>query len=142
MNLKLIATLLKLAVILAVVGFAGMQCFSTGYSHYETQAESGLKIPENATDINIYNAITSWYCFDFKTDFESYKKWVKAYTEHELSEVEKSTATIMSYNKKQDKLLFRDNVEHMRSTWSAGVQEVALIYVEDEGRAYFAYKSR
>jgi len=139
---KTITTLLKLAVILTVVGFVGLQCFSSGYRHYETQAESGLNIPENATDINCYKAITTWYCYDFKTDFESYQKWVENYKAHKLTPIEKSTSPIMSYNKKQDIPLFRDNVEHYRASWRFEDQGIALIYIENEGRAYFSSNSR
>lgn len=142
MNKKTIATFLKLLVILAVVGFTGMQCFSSGYSHYETKAESGLEIPENATDINYYKAITTWKSYDFKTDFESYKKWVGNYSIHELSPIGKSTDTITRYSKKQDKLLFRDNIEHYRASWRFEDQGVALMYIEEEGRAYFSSHSR
>ncbi|MCM8527863.1 MAG: hypothetical protein NE327_15185 [Lentisphaeraceae bacterium] len=142
MNVKLIATLLKLAVILAVIGFAGMQCFSSGYSHYENQAASGLPIPENATDINVYNAITTWYCYDFKTDFESYKKWVANYKEETLSQISLSTERMSRYNKKQDKILFHDNIEHYRASWTGEGRGVYLMYIPKEGRAYFASHSR
>ena len=142
MKIKTIATLLKLAVILLVVGFVGVQCFSSGYTYYENQTESGLSIPENATDINHYSALTTWLCYDFKTDFESYKKWVESYSSHKLSKIEESTKSMMSYSKKQDKLLFRENVEHYRASWSFEDQGVSLIYIEEEGRAYFASHSR
>ena len=142
MNLKLIATLLKLAVILAVVGFAGMQCFSSGYSHYETQAESGLEIPENARDINVYSAITTWYSYDFEIDFEDYKKWVENYKGNKLTPIEKSTEKVMTYSKKNDKILFRENVEHYRAYWKQENQGEYLMYIPEEGRAYFASHSR
>lgn len=142
MNVKAIATFLKLMVILAVVGFAGFQCFSSGYSHYETQAASGLPIPDNARDINVYEAITTWYSYDFKIDFAGYEKWVENFKEKKLSAIEKSSEKLMSYSKKNDKILFRENVEHYRAFWKLENSGVYLMYVPEEGRAYYAAHSR
>ena len=142
MSTKKIATFLKFLFILAVVGGLGYQCLSSGYTHYETQAESGLDIPENATDINVYRAITTWYCFDFKTDLESYKKWVKDFTRVKLSEISQSNTQIISYSKAQDKLLYRQGIEHYRASWNFEDQGINLIFVPEEGRAYYSAHSR
>ena len=142
MKAKTISSTLKLAVIIAVIGGCSYQCFSSGYKHYDTKEESGLNIPDNATDINVYKAITNWYCYDFKTDFESYKKWVKAFPRVKLSEITQSNSQIISYNKKQDKLLFRDGVEHYRASWNHEDQGIYLIYIPEEGRAYFSSHGR
>ena len=140
--MKKVATLLKLMFILAVVGGVSYQCMSSGYKHYETQAESGLNIPENATDINVYSAVMTWYCYDFKTDFESYKKWVADFKGNKLSPISESTSNLMSYSKKQNKILFRENVIHFRASWNIKDRGAYLMYVLEEGRAYYAAHSR
>ena len=140
--MKKVATFLKLMFILAVVGGLGYQCLSSGYKHYETQAESGLNIPENATDINVYTALMTWKCYDFKTDFETYKQWVANYKGNKLSPITESTLALMSYNKKQNKILFRENIKHFRASWTIKDSGAYLMYVLEEGRAYYAAHSR
>jgi len=142
MSTKKVTTFLKLLFILAVVGGVSYQCFSSGYKHYETQAESGLNIPESARDINVYRAVTTWYCYDFKIDFEGYKTWVANYKLKKLSSVTKTTDTLISYSKKQSKILFKDNVEQYRAAWNEEDRGAYFIYVPSKGRAYYASHSR
>lgn len=140
--MKKAVTFLKLLFIIAIVGGLSYQCLSSGYSHYETQAESGLNIPENARDINVYRAVITWTCYDFKIDFEGYKKWVAEYNIEKLSPFTKTRATLISYDKKQNKILFKENVEQYRAAWNIEDRGAYLMYIPEEGRAYFATHSR
>lgn len=133
MNLKAVATFLKLLVIIAIIGFMGMKFFSTGHMHFEDKVSSGLSIPEDSKDINFFRTISNKEYVDFRTDPDSFKQWVLKETGLKEVSYKTSSDPFLFYSKSSDKLLKKADVEHL--SFESGKK--VYIYDEADKRAYF-----
>ena len=122
--------------ILAFLFLCIWPCFTAGYTHFENQEESGLSIPENATDIHYYRMVTTWLSYDFLTDEKSFREWVSQ-SRVSLSKIDSGKISVYKFSNETERLETFELDNTLHAQWNFEDQGVYYVYDLDTGRAYY-----